>query len=137
MKKLKLLFVCFLAVSFFFNASNVMAYAPETVHMEWDANIESDLGGYIIYRTNTSGDYIFDGESSPHFVARINCPAYDTDCTNYSDVDLPAGQYFWVCTAYDLDGNESGPSNEVTWTIDNPPDIAPPENPTNLRLTVI
>jgi hypothetical protein len=130
----KLLFICFLAVSFFFNASNVMAYAPEDVSLEWNANTEDDLEGYMIYRTGTSNQYVLGGESSPNFISRIPCGPLDETCTNHTDFNLPAGVYFWVATAYDTDDNESGPSNQVTHTISNPPDVTPPESPTGLHL---
>ena len=43
------------------------------------------------------------------------------------------GTYFWVLTAYDISGNESGPSNEVTASLDS----TAPEPPKNFLLNLI
>ena len=42
-------------------------------------------------------------------------------------LDVPDGTYFWVLTAYDISGNESGYSNEVTTSLDST-SPAPPQN---------
>jgi hypothetical protein len=80
---------------------------------EWDANTEQDLEGYRFYQSDTSGVYTFgDG----HQEATI--PS-GTETTTL--LDVPTGDWFWVVTAYDSDGNESEPSNEVSNLAPNAP----------------
>jgi len=92
----------------------VPAYAGSTVSFAWDANQEVDLAGYRLYQTTTPGAY-----SSPH-VAEI---PVGTETVTLSDV--PDGTWFWVLTAFDSFNNESGPSNEVTKSIDTEAPTAP------------
>ena len=76
------------------------------VNLKWDANSESDLAGYRIYQSQTSGAY---GAFSAEILA-------GTETVTLTDI--PDGTYFWVLTAYDTNNNESGYSNEVTATLD-------------------
>lgn len=100
---------------------SVTAYSAE-VTLAWDKNSESDLAGYIIYRGTTSGGpYIQTGSD-------VIAPE-----STFTDVDLADGTYFWVVTAYDNDGNESGYSNEVTKRID----TTSPTPPQNLLVEAI
>ena len=46
---------------------------------------------------------------------------------------IPDGTYFWVVTAYDTEGLESGYSNEVTKRLD----TTPPDNPQGLLIGAI
>jgi len=95
------------------------AFADSEITFEWDANSEGDLVGYRLYQSDTSGSYTFgDGNQ----VATITAGTEIVTITGITD-----GTYFWVLTAYDTNENESGPSNEVTKTIDNTPP-APPQN---------
>ena len=71
--------------------------------LRWDANIESDLALYRIYR-NTS---------SPATTLIDSVTGSPPD-TFYTDTGLTNGQtYYYRITAVDSDGNESGYSNEV------------------------
>jgi hypothetical protein len=79
------------------------------VIFEWDANSESNLAGYRMYQTDTPGQYTFGVE---HAIGVI--PAGTETFTHVMAVD---GTFFWVATAYDTEGRESGPSNEVTATV--------------------
>jgi len=101
MKKLHIAF-CFLLVFY-----PCLAFAA-TVDFGWDANTEQDLAGYRLYQATTSGSY-----TKGTFIAEIPKPA-----VAYSLAAVPDGTYFWVLTAFDQTGNESGWSNEVTATID-------------------
>jgi endoglucanase len=114
------------------------AMAADPVAKAWDANTESDLAGYYIYRTTSAGSYVFGGESSPNWVATINCaPNEGLPCTTHTDIDLSwETQYFWVCTAFDTANQESGASNEITWTTEPEWQNNPPSSPSGLRLTV-
>lgn len=78
--------------------------AADDVTLAWDANTESNLVGYRLYQSQTSGVYPFgDGNQ----VATI------LEGETVEVTDLGSGSYYWVLTAYDTDGLESEPSNEV------------------------
>ena len=97
-------------------ASNLTAdQAGNSVTLAWDANTEPDLAGYRIYQSRTAGGpYTQIGQ-----VGVMPAPEWTvTGLTN--------GTYFWVVTARNLAGMESGYSNEVSKTISLPP--APPKN---------
>lgn len=85
----------------------------------WDHNTETDLAGYFVYAAETSGGQVLDGVSFAISVpAGVNTwvfPAGHTD-----------GTFYWVVSARDTAGNESGPSNEV-WAEFN---TTPPTPPT-------
>lgn len=99
--------------------------AASNVTFEWDANSETDLAGYRLYQSQTSGVYTFgDGNQ----VATILTGTETVQIINISD-----GTYFWVLTAYDNDGNESGPSNEVTADLD----TLAPGAPSTVTITII
>lgn len=88
-----------------------------SVEFSWDANTESDLAGYRLYQSQSSGVY----GDIPVAVISAGIETVTIDVT--SD-----GTYFFVLTAYDTSDNESGYSNEVVVTID----TAPPDPPTGL-----
>ena len=95
----------------------VSAYAAVT-NLAWDANTESDLAGYKLYQSTTAG--------GPYtFVREV-----DQNTLTAATADLPDGTYFFVVTAFDTFGNESGYSNEVSKTDD----TTPPAPPQNFRL---
>lgn len=78
------------------------AYSAQ-VTLTWDANTEAGLGGYKIYYGHYSRAY-------EHSVDVHN----QTNCTL---TDLEDGEtYYFAATAYDIYGNESAFSEEVTWT---------------------
>ena len=85
----------------------------------WDANTETDLAGYHLYRSDTSGVYTL----GSGWIADI--PAG----TETFDYEVPEGTWYFVMTAYDTTGNESGSSNEVSQTTD----TTPPDAPTGLQ----
>ena len=69
--------------------------------LDWNDNSESDINGYNVYRSLTSGS----GYS------KINGSLVAT--SDYTDTDLTGGvTYYYVVTAVDLGSNESGYSNE-------------------------
>ncbi len=77
----------------------------QTATLIWNANGESDLAGYKIYRATESGAYgapiaTIVGNQTSHVVS-----------------GLQIGTYFFVITAYDNAGNESAWSNEVSKSI--------------------
>lgn len=85
------------------------------VQFGWDANTETDLAGYRLYQSATSGAY------GSTFITEI--PA---GTQTYTQLGVAEGTHFWVLTAFDIAGNESGYSNEVVLVVDE----TPPEPPT-------
>jgi len=129
MKKLLLIILALLLIP-------ALAIAADPVVKAWDANSEPDLGGYYIYRSLYSGGHQLGGESSPDHVATVICaPNEGQPCTMHTDFDLDwSTQYFWVATAFDTAGLESGKSNEITWTTEPEWTNNPPATPKNFRL---
>ena len=120
MKKLKLLLA---VVAFFFMCG--MAMAASNVTLIWDANSETDLAGYRLYQSQIPGVYTFgDGNQVATILA-------GTETVQIAD--MADGTYFWVLTAYDNDGNESGASNEVTANLD----TLAPGAPATVTITII
>jgi hypothetical protein len=77
--------------------------AAAQVTLAWDANTEPELTGYKIYYGTVSGTY-----GTPVDVGKV---------TTYTVTGLADGRtYYFAATAYDSVGNESGYSNEVTYT---------------------
>jgi hypothetical protein len=92
-----------------------------TVALDWDDNIESDLAGYNVYRSTTSGSGY----------AKINGAIVSS--SNYSDNTVSGGvTYYYVVRAIDTSMNESGNSNEAYAT---PTDTIPPAAPTGISAT--
>ena len=106
----------------------VLIWAASDVTFQWDANTEGDMAGYRLYQSTVSGQYTFGAGNEA-----INIPVPTTNATLFN---VPDGTYYWVVTAYDTDtptANESGPSNEVTKTLDS----IPPSPPTNFFIALI
>lgn len=82
------------------------AQSSSSVTLTWNANTESDLAGYRVYRATSSGTY-----GAP--IATIQ-----GNTTSYIAAGLKFGTtYFFVVTAFDIAGNESAYSNEVSKSI--------------------
>ena len=92
------------------------AWADTTVTLAWDANAESDLAGYRLYHGNSAG--------GPYTAVQTLAAVTTTS------VIVGDGRHYWVLTAFDAAGNESGYSNEVTFLADS----APPAAPSALRI---
>ena len=75
--------------------------------LEWNANPEQDLAGYIIYQGTSSRDY----DAS-------------MDVGNWTGTTIANLEnnktYYFAVTAYDTDGNESRYSNEVCINCESP-----------------
>lgn len=100
MKKIIILIILLVTVS---------AYAlPVNITFMWDKNTEPDLAGYNLYQSSQSGDY----SSDPSAVIIGDANQYTYQVEMESGIAL-----YWVLTAFDTSGNESGYSNEVTHTI--------------------
>jgi fibronectin type 3 domain-containing protein len=96
------------------------ARAAADVTLQVDVVTASDLAGYRIYQSATSGQY----NRTTGKVCDI--AAGTTSCTV---AGLADGVYYFVATAYDKAGNESTYSNEITVSLDS----TPPASPKNLR----
>lgn len=78
----------------------------DPVVLGWTPNSESDLAGYKIYW----------GLASRSYGTPVAVPLPHTPTATVSN--LPTGRtYYFAVTAYDVSGNESGFSNEVSQTI--------------------
>ncbi len=74
--------------------------------LTWSANQENDLAGYKVYRATASGAY---GAPIATVLGKV---------TTYQAIGLQFGTtYFFVVTAFDIAGNESAYSNEVSKSI--------------------
>ncbi len=93
------------------------------VSLAWDPSPDTNVTGYIIYwGTNSDSAGLNAANATVDYTARLDVgnqiPATLTN--------LPAGgTYYFVVTAYNADGLESLPSNEVAYTV-----------PGSLRLTL-
>lgn len=87
------------------------------VVFEWEPNSEEDLAGYRLYQSTTSGEYTYGVENAVGIIT-----AGKETFTIVLNVD---GEFWWVLTAYDTAGNESGPSNEVTTKVNYKPPSPP------------
>ncbi len=84
----------------------------EVVSLDWDDNSESDLDGYNVYRSTTSG-----GGAGGY--DKLNSSLLTS--SDYTDSDVISGTtYYYVVTAIDKTSNESGYSSEVS-AIPDPP----------------
>jgi hypothetical protein len=116
------LVVCFATLIYFLNPS----YALD-VTLAWDANSETDLAGYkIYYGTTAGGPYNAAGSSdgaSPILVPLSSLSNLVTP--EFTVHGLPDGAYYFVATAYNTEGYESGYSNEAAAQPPSPPASSP------------
>ena len=81
--------------------------------LEWDANKEPNVEGYKIYYSAEWPGPPYD-ELHP-FYPHSDSPIDVRNVTEYTLHDLEEGVvYYFVVTAYDSEGNESGYSNQVS-----------------------
>ena len=74
--------------------------SQRTVHLSWDENTEEDLAGYRLYYGEESGEYEKVVEVGNQTTLTLRGLDPETD-------------YYFVVTAYDVNQQESRPSNEV------------------------
>jgi len=86
------------------------------VSFSWLPNLETDLAGYKIHY----------GSAPELYTASVDCglPATVDGRVPFTITNLPDGQLFYACTAYDVEGQESGFSDELAF---NPIPEAPRE----------
>ncbi|MHC4538507.1 MAG: phosphodiester glycosidase family protein [Planctomycetota bacterium] len=77
------------------------------ISLNWDDNVETDLAGYNVYRSLSSGSgYV-----------RVNRRSLVTD-SEYADTDVTSGvTYYYVVTAENTSGYESAYSDEVSASL--------------------
>lgn len=119
------LFVWGISLMFLILLIPILAWPETKITFQWDRNSENDLAGYRLYQSDTSGSYTYGPGKE---VAEIKVISEDHPDT-VTIINVPDGTWYWVLTAFDAHGNESGPSNEVTQTFD----TTPPERPFFLR----
>jgi hypothetical protein len=73
------------------------------VSLAWDASVSPNISGYKVYFGNGSQSY--------------GTPITIGNQTTYIVSGLTPGTYYFAVTAFDVDGNESGYSNEVSALI--------------------
>ena len=103
-----------------------IASAASKAVLSWDANnwtIDPDLAGYKVYYGSAPGTY-----TKTIDIGMVN----PTGIPTYTVEPLADGIYYFVVTAYDTSGNESGFSNEVSKKIDS----VPPAPPTGLSALI-
>ncbi|MDJ0784523.1 MAG: fibronectin type III domain-containing protein [Desulfosarcinaceae bacterium] len=84
-----------------------LAGTAETT-LAWDPNSEADLAGYRLHVLEQPHG------SAYRPLATIPLADIDPQTPRYTVVDLmPDAEYWFVVTAYNLSGEESGPSNSV------------------------
>lgn len=82
-------------------------FSPNCTEVSWQANTESDLGGYRLYhRASLSAPY------APYAV--VPNTATNMLC---SSLQFGAGQHYISLTAFDTSGNESGFSTEIAFVV--------------------
>jgi hypothetical protein len=101
MKKLFLSILLILLVS-------TVAFAGQDVKFAWDPYTADPIVGFKLYMASAPGVAI----TSLNLVATITGQA----AVNYTQVNAPVGQKYWVLTAYTA-SMESGPSNEVSYMV--------------------
>ena len=113
----KLIFTLLVFVALFCFMPVVSSFAAD-ITLAWDANTESNLAGYKLYYTTIS-------PGPPYEVVKDvgNVLEY-----TFTGLDLKANNYWFVATAYNTEGFESGYSNEVN--------TVPPGSPT-IRVKVV
>lgn len=99
---------------------NTASVGDGEIHLIWSPNVENDLAGYRLYRTENE-------DSLQNYIL-----IYDSTQTSYKDINLDyTTTYFYRISAYDLSGNESILSDPVWRT---PFNVSPPDIPQNLSV---
>jgi len=82
---------------------NIPQAVAADVSLAWDPSISPNISGYKLYIGNASRIY--------------NAPITLGNQTTYTVTSLDDGTWYFAVTAFDIDGNESDFSNEVSETI--------------------
>lgn len=106
-----------LIIGFMCFVGSATAASTSSVTFAWDAVNVADLGGYRLYQSTVTGTY----NKATGKVCDVGKTINTCTVTGLAD-----GTYYFVATAYDTNGNESGLSNEVNKTTDTISPGAPP-----------
>lgn len=103
-----------LHLGIFLSLGWVSSSLAQDVRLGWGASPDSDVAGYKVYY----------GLASRTYTTSINTGK----TTSYTLSGLATGTYYFAVTAYDLSGNESAFSNEVSKSVSSstPPPSTPP-----------
>lgn len=121
MKKFKYAFFWVVITTFLFGLLICKISDAAQATLSWKPNSETDLEGYRVYY----------GEATRDYVISIKMPK---SLTKYTIGGLEPGKtYYFAATAHDNNQNESGYSNEVSYTVpildETPPDVINIEMP--------
>ena len=102
-------------------------YAADTIDitLAWSSNSESDLAGYYIYYKSGTSGAPYNGTGAVEGNSPIQVPLEDFNNPEYPEYTIhglsDTETIYFVLSAYDTYGNESGYSNEVSY---HPPSVA-------------
>lgn len=119
------IFIFFIASIFIFLISSI-SFAKD-IQLTCDPNTESDLAGYRIYQSNTSGDY----NKTTDKVSEVAIGPNTQPFFDITDLVEDGRTVYFVATAFDTNGNESGFSNELSYTVQ---DTTAPQPPSMLSI---
>jgi len=129
----KLLFVL-IAILFALTAASPGFARDRELTFEWEQEVPADLAGWNLYvkAGSSGGGYLANYQLLTTIVYTGNILATYTSDVLMQSPDNETHEYFFVLTAFDLDGNESGASNEVSAIID----FIPPGAPTTFTVKI-
>ncbi len=108
-----------------FSPTSIYAADTTDITLAWSSNSEPDLSGYYIYYKTGSSGAPYNGTGAVEGNSPIQVPLADFDNPAYPEYTIhgisDTETTYFVLTAYDMDGNESGYSNEVSY---HPPSVA-------------
>jgi septal ring-binding cell division protein DamX len=114
--------------------ANLFAQSSDvTVSLSWNANTESDLAGYKVYRgqgtLQCSGSAALPALTTSGTPVRVLKPSI-----SYTDSSVPRveGPVCYELSAYDTSSNESGRSNRAQVVLN----VNPPSSPQNLQVVI-
>lgn len=113
--------------------TDAQSQAATTSTLSWNANTESDLEGYKVYRgqgsTQCTSSAALPALTATGTPVRVIKPG-----TSYVDSTVPRidGPVCYEITAYDTSGNESGRSNRAQVVLN----VNPPSSPQNLQVVI-
>jgi len=116
-----------LTIVIFFFISFTFAQSPPYVKLAWDSSSEADLAGYKLYIGTSTRRYSATFDLKLADLPDQSNPQWEVSYPGFKN----GGTFYFAVTAYDLAGNESGYSNEVSYTFT---DTTPPAIPLNLTL---
>jgi hypothetical protein len=122
--KIYCIFACSLFLLTLFSPPSI--YSAELT-LAWDANTESDLTGYYIYYKTGSSGPPYNGTGSVEGNSPIQVPKATLNNSQNPEYTIhglsDTEKIYFVLTAYDTNGNQSGYSNEVFYQSSSAPTL--------------